>query len=83
GIDEIHFRTGGNRMSITLFESIFYAATYDSFRDKELKIKQININYINVLKNDAEFLEFSTDKTTRREHVIGRLERARMILEEI
>ncbi len=33
------------------------------------------------LKNDPEFLTFSTDKTTRREHVIGRLERARTILE--
>ncbi|HCA7804475.1 TPA: DUF262 domain-containing protein [Enterobacter hormaechei] len=83
GIDEIHFRTGGNRMSITLFESIFYAATYDSFKDKALKIRQVGVDYINVLKNDPEFLEFSTDKTTRREHVIGRLERARVILEEM
>jgi uncharacterized protein with ParB-like and HNH nuclease domain len=83
GIDENHFRTGGNRMSITLFESIFYAATYDSFKDKALKIRQVGVNYINVLKNDPEFLAFSTDKTTRREHVIGRLERARVILEEM
>lgn len=83
GIDEIHFRTGGNRMSITLFESIFYAATYDSFKDKALKIRQVGVSYINVLKNDPEFLAFSTDKTTRREHVIGRLERARVILEEM
>lgn len=83
GIDEIHFRTGGNRMSITLFESIFYAATYDSFKDKSLKIRQVGVDYINVLKNDPEFLAFSTDKTTRREHVIGRLERARVILEEM
>ncbi|EHP8386060.1 TPA: DUF262 domain-containing protein [Escherichia coli] len=81
GIDEINFRTGGNRMSITLFESIFYAATYDSFKDKDLKIRQVTVNYIDKLKNDPEFLTFSTDKTTRREHVIGRLERARTILE--
>lgn len=80
-IDDIHFRTGGNRMSITLFESIFYAVTIDSIKNKKIQITPITIDYINRLKSDAAFIEYSTDKTTRKEHVVGRLNRAKEILE--
>lgn len=80
-IEDVDFRTGGNRMSITLFESIFHAVTIDSIKNKNIQIKPITVDYINKLKSDAAFIEYSTDKTTRKEHVVGRLNRAKEILE--
>lgn len=76
------FRTGGNRLSITLFESVFYAASFSSIQSGVVNMPEITSEYIQKLKVDEEFVEHSTGKTTRRESVNRRAERAREILEE-
>ncbi|HGZ6486527.1 TPA: DUF262 domain-containing protein [Vibrio parahaemolyticus] len=76
------FRLGGNRLSITIFESVFYAACYSSIQTGIIDIPNITSAYVERLKSDAEFIEHSTGKTTRRESVNRRVERAREILEE-
>ncbi|ELG4655682.1 DUF262 domain-containing protein [Vibrio fluvialis] len=76
------FKTGGNRMSITLFESVFYAACTDSLKAGEVNIAPISREYIRTLKSDDEFIEHSTGKTTRKESVLRRIERAYKLLKE-
>ncbi|TXY12719.1 DUF262 domain-containing protein [Vibrio mimicus] len=76
------FRTGGNRLSITVFESVFYAACYKSIKSRIIDIPNITAEYVERVKSDSEFIEHSTGKTTRRESVRRRAERAKEILEE-
>lgn len=76
------FRTGANRLSITLFESVFYAACRESVEKKVINIPKITTEFLNRLKMDAAFIESSTGKTTRRESVIKRTDRARYMLKE-
>ncbi|OQK30611.1 DUF262 domain-containing protein [Vibrio parahaemolyticus] len=76
------FRLGGNRLSITIFESVFYAACFSSIQTGTINIPEITSAYVERLKSDTEFIEHSTGKTTRRESVNRRVERAREILEE-
>ena len=76
------FRTGSSRLSITVFESVFYAACQSSILNKEVNIPIITSEYIEMLKSDNTFIEHSTGKTTRRESVFRRAERASEILEE-
>ncbi len=79
---EEDFRAGSNRLSITIFESVFYAASYSSIQKGVVDMPVITSEYIQKLKADEEFIEHSTGKTTRRESVNRRSERAREILEE-
>lgn len=76
------FRLGGNRLSITIFESVFYAACFSSIQTGTINVPEITSAYVERLKSDTEFIEHSTGKTTRRESVNRRVERAREILEE-
>ncbi|WP_227726232.1 DUF262 domain-containing protein [Yersinia proxima] len=80
-IHEDEFKTGGNRMSITLFESVFYAVTFKSFKNHTIDIHPVTSEFIAALKANADFISFSTGKTTRKESVIGRLEKAKEIYE--
>lgn len=76
------FRTGGAKLSITLFESIFYAMVYDSFEHKNAElVKDISENAIQKMKDNEEFADYSTGKTTRKIAVIGRLDIAKEILD--
>jgi uncharacterized protein with ParB-like and HNH nuclease domain len=75
-LSEDDFKTGGNRLSITLFESVFYAACYDSLQSKNIQIPEITPAFIQQLKQDGKFISESTGKTTRKESVLGRTQRA-------
>ncbi|MBN8033458.1 DUF262 domain-containing protein [Vibrio vulnificus] len=77
-----NFKTGGNRLSITVFESVFYAACYRSIQSGTIDIPRITPEYVDIVKADPVFIEHSTGKTTRRESVRRRAERAKEILEE-
>lgn len=81
-LNEEHFKTGRNRLSITLFESVFAASTKNSIATKKFNIKKITPEYIEKLKNDESFTLFSTGKTNRRDFVRGRINRATEVLEE-
>lgn len=76
------FRTGGNRMSITLFESVFYAICFDALNDNltTLELPTVTKEYLESLKSDEDFIEHSTGKTTRKESVQGRVYRAYALL---
>ncbi|EJL6953833.1 DUF262 domain-containing protein [Vibrio cholerae] len=76
------FRTGGNRMSITFFESVFYAICKDAWQsgNNNFSLPTLTKEYIQRLKSDPEFTEHSTGKTTRRESVFGRTSRAYELL---
>lgn len=82
GLETEDFRTGANRLSITLFESVFYAACRSSVEKGVVDIQPITSEFINILKSDEIFIESSTDKTTRRESVVKRTNRAREVLRE-
>lgn len=81
-LNEESFRTGGSRLSITLFESVFSASVEESLRSGKIDIKKISPAYIERLKSDAAFIGYSTGKTTRGEFVRGRIKRAKEILKE-
>lgn len=75
--------TGAKRLSITLFESVFYAACIDSVKNKKIEIPKISKEFIETLKSDQVFISYSTGKTTRKENVEGRLSRAKEIMEQL
>lgn len=76
------FRTGGNRMSITLFESVFYAICKDAWNSNTnlFPLPKVTKEYIQGLKADEVFAEHSTGKTTRRDSVLNRTSRAYELL---
>jgi uncharacterized protein with ParB-like and HNH nuclease domain len=82
-LTEQDLTTGGNRISITLLESIFFAACKKSYVDKDVKIKDISKEYVKNLKENILFIANSTDKTTKRESVNNRTTIAYLLFEEI
>ena len=60
-----------NKISITFFEAVFYAA-YDRFFKGENF--DITSDYLDMLKQDSEFKAASSDKTTSRNNINKRLE---------
>ncbi|MDF4995274.1 hypothetical protein ACEV8O_22895 [Vibrio parahaemolyticus] len=82
GVHVEDFRTGASRLSITLFESVFYAACRSSVEQKIVNIPTITSEYLALLKADEIFIESSTGKTTRRDSVVTRTDRARALLQE-
>ncbi|WP_158135188.1 DUF262 domain-containing protein [Photobacterium damselae] len=82
GVQVEDFRTGASRLSITLFESVFYAACRSSVEQKIVNIPTITSEYLTLLKADEIFIEASTGKTTRKDSVVTRTDRARTLLQE-
>lgn len=81
-LSEEHFKTGGSRLSITLFESVFSASVEKSVNTGNIDIKKLSPAFIERLKSDVDFIRYSTGKTTRGEFVRGRINRAKEILKE-
>ncbi|NOJ14200.1 DUF262 domain-containing protein [Vibrio splendidus] len=82
GLQVEDFRTGANRLSITLFESVFYAACVSSVEQRIVNIPPITPQFLTLLKADEQFISTSTGKTTRKESVVKRTDRARLLLKE-
>ncbi|MFQ1744463.1 DUF262 domain-containing protein [Aeromonas veronii] len=78
-LEDSDFVAGSHRLSITLFESAFYASCIDSYMAETVAVNKITKRYIWDLRNDADFMRYSTGKTTRKESVLKRLERAKEI----
>ena len=81
-LDISNFRTTSNRFSIMLFESVFYASTKRAIEENSLGALPIDESFINQLKADEKFQSHTYGKTTLKENVIGRLHRAKEILDE-
>jgi hypothetical protein len=67
------FVISANRFSITLFESIFVGACYNFFKEQNLIHGEIDISSIKALKEDKNFQEAITGKTTNTKLVKQRL----------
>jgi len=81
-LDISNFRMSSNRFSIMVFESVFYAACKDAIENKTYNTKSITSNFIDTLKSDIKFQEYTYGKTTLQSSVVGRLKRADVILNE-
>ncbi|MBF8274726.1 MAG: protein of unknown function DUF262 [Magnetococcales bacterium] len=68
------------RFNISIYESIFVAACSDAFRDNNLSVSAIDIEKINRLKHDSEFMNASMSNTSSTANVRSRLQRAKEML---
>jgi hypothetical protein len=80
-LDISNFRISSNRFSIMLFESVFYASCKDAMDNSTNEAKPITSEFVDLLKADEDFQKFTYGKTTVLASVIGRLKRAKAILE--
>ncbi|MCI4624709.1 MAG: DUF262 domain-containing protein [Candidatus Magnetoovum sp. WYHC-5] len=72
-LQENIFLVSSNRFSITLFESVFYAACYKPYLNTELISGNIDNDSIIQLKNNETFKQVSIGKTTNTQNVKKRL----------
>lgn len=70
---EAFFNRSNSRFNIALYESIFYAACFKAFQNRELIVGKINIESINSLKNDIRFSQAAAEGTTKLTNVEIRL----------
>src|SRR5262249_5145052 len=74
------FGTGGKRITVSVFESVFAASCAKAFSDENLKVGDLDAEKIRALKADKEFSEASTSRTADSANVQTRLRKAREIL---
>ncbi len=74
------FRINSNRFSIMIFESIFFASVKDAIEAKHTDVIDLSKTYIQSLKADEDFQKYTYGKTTLKDNVVGRLNRAKDIL---
>ncbi|VEF00219.1 DUF262 domain-containing protein [Neisseria canis] len=65
-----------SKLSITIFESVFYGCCRDAYEQKNLALIKVTKQYVEELKNDHEFKLAATGKTTSKSNVTDRLKRA-------
>lgn len=80
-LDITNFRISSNRFSIMLFESVFYASCKNAVDNGDENTITVTSEFIDELKGDEDFKEFTYGKTTLLANVKGRLNRAKEILE--
>ncbi len=80
--EDFRLQSKSNRFSIMIFESIFYASCKDAIANEITQITTISPIFVNKLKENSDFKEFTYGKTTTKTSINGRLERAYSILEE-
>lgn len=74
------FKTKNNRFSVMLFESVFYATCKDAFERSDTTIHEITAQEIERLKSDSDFIKSTADRTTSKDTVQSRLNKASEIL---
>ena len=74
------FGTGGKRITVSVFESVFAASCAKAFAEESSKVEGLNAEKIKALKADKEFNEASTSRTADSANVQTRLRKAREIL---
>lgn len=79
-LDDRAFRTQGNRFSITLFESVFYAVAREPLSDRQNVIGLIDNDSVVALKTDKEFATAASRATTNSANVEKRLSLAKSIV---
>jgi len=79
-VDDRAFRTSGNRFSITIFESVFYAVSHDAFEARRRIEGLIDNESISALKANGEFSAAASRGTTNTSSVERRLSLAKNIV---
>lgn len=74
------FVTRTGRFNISVFESIFTACCDDAFKAKNIKIKNLVSEKVDILKSDDDFTEATQSNTASTANVKMRLERAKKLL---
>jgi len=74
------FGTSGRKFNISVFESVFAAACRAGYQDGSGHVRPICGVKIESLKQDAEFLDAASTKSTNTDKVRTRLDRARLLL---
>lgn len=74
------FMTKTKRFSITIFESVFRAACITPCNKKQLVQANIEVDFVDALRNDLEFTSAAERRTTDKKHVTARLRRAEELL---
>lgn len=79
-LDSKLFFSKTGRFNISVFESIFFALCKDAFDRKDLNIRKVQIDKIDQLKTDSNFIEYTQSNTASFNNVTKRLELAYKIL---
>lgn len=74
------FQLQSGRVSPSIYEAVFTASCENAFKQKNLDVKIIEPIKLENLKKDPEFLSAIRVKTTRKENVKKRIEKAKEIL---
>lgn len=74
------FGTRTKKLNISVFESVFSVACKLSYINKDAKVNPIQQNKIQELKNNPDFTNASSTKSTNKENVRTRLDKAKEIL---
>ncbi len=69
-----------NRFNICVFESIFHACCEDAFKSKDLSVKPLATDKVDLLKSDPSFNDATQSTTASSRNVALRLKRAKELL---
>lgn len=70
----------GNRINISIYESVFSAVCKKAFQNNTLDIQSVSNEILNRLKSDTEFINATQLHTTNKANVQMRLEKAEKII---
>lgn len=73
-------RSSSRKLAISVFESVFVAACKSGYEDRSGRVHSICSAKIEELKNDPDFLDAASTKSTDTDKVQTRLSRARTLL---
>ncbi len=79
-IDNRAFFSKGGRFNISVYEAIFFALCDDANRNKNTSIKNTSATNINLLKEDAVFIDATQSNTASSSNVVLRIEKAKLLL---
>lgn len=74
------FGTGAKRINVSVFEAVFAACCQTGFESGSGNVEPLQLNRIQTLKGDPDFIAASTARTTDKANVAVRLSKARQIL---
>jgi hypothetical protein len=79
GLAPESFRSKSGRFSAAIFESVFVALCESLLPQSELLATAVTQKYVDSLKTDPEFVRASQRRTTDKQNLINRLNRAKTI----
>lgn len=78
--DSRAFFSKGGRFNISVYEAIFFALCEDAYKNNISNIKTTTAEKINLLKEDAEFIDATQSNTASASNVVLRIDKAKLLL---